>query len=171
MFLHFKISSKDNQVLQKFLQFLQKLKTLPTSVTHFSKQKKRKFVTILKSPHVNKTAQEQFEFRFYNKEFLVRSSKPLTFLTTIKKIKNLSFPSIKLEVKGSFNQSQKDKSLSKALDPDTIILSQRNSQIFCALELERKYIQLFDGYGEFCLKKSFLRKKTFNNFIKTKLHL
>jgi ribosomal protein S10 len=84
MFLYFKVSSKDNKILKKFLRFLLKLNILPVAIKHIPKQQKRKFVTILKSPHINKTAQEQFEFRYYSKEFVINSVKPLTFFLIIK---------------------------------------------------------------------------------------
>lgn len=158
MFLHFKVSSKDNHVLEKFLQFLQRLSISPAVLKHFSKQKKRKFITILKSPHVNKTAQEQFEFRYYSKEFLIDSFKPLTFFLIIKKIKSLSFPSLKLEVKGLFNSDKKNKIFLKLTDPDNVVLEQSNLKTFKKLSFQKKYIQLFDCYGELCLRKLFLRK-------------
>jgi ribosomal protein S10 len=79
MFFHIKVSSKDKKVLENFGQFLSKLEMTSNFLKSFSKQNTRKFVTILKSPHVNKTAQEQFEFRFYTKEFVISSFKPLTF--------------------------------------------------------------------------------------------
>jgi len=158
MFLHFKVSSKDNHVLEKFLRFLQRLSISPTVLKHFSKQKKRKFVTILKSPHVNKTAQEQFEFRYYSKEFLIDSFKPLTFFLIIKKIKNLSFPGLKLEVKGLFNSDKKSKNFLRLMDPDNLVLEQNLSKTSKKLSFQKKYIQLFDCYGELCLKNRFFRK-------------
>jgi len=158
MFLHFKVSSKNNQILEKFLRFLQKLKTSSTVLKHFSKQNKRKFITILKSPHVNKTAQEQFEFRYYNKEFVVDSLKPLAFFLIIKKIKNLSFPGLKLEVKGLLNPEKKNKSFLRLTNPDTVVLECRESRTFKRLSFQKKYIQLFDCYGEFYLKEQVLSR-------------
>jgi len=158
MFFYFKVSSKDSKVLEKFFQFLLKLETFPTVLKHISKQKKRKFITILKSPHVNKTAQEQFEFRFYTKQFVIDSVKPLKFFLILKKIKNLSFPGIKLEVKGLFNIKKKNKSFLRAIDPDNVVLLDKNN--FKATEqlqnrlFQKKYIQLFDCYGEVYLKDS-----------------
>lgn len=156
MFFYFKVSSKDKQTLEKFFQFLVKLETSPTIFKYFSKQKKRRFITILKSPHVNKTAQEQFEFRFYSKRFLVDSFKPLTFFLILKKIKNSSFSGIKLEIKGLFNVNKKNKSFLKVIDPDNIILLNKsylkiNEQLFSKF-FHSKYIQLFDCYGEAYLK-------------------
>lgn len=158
MFFYFKVSSKDSKVLEKFFQFLLKLEAFPTVLKHVSKQKKKKFITILKSPHVNKTAQEQFEFRFYTKQFVIDSFKPLKFFLILKKIKNLSFPGIKLEVKGLFNIKKKNQSFLKVIDPDNIILLNRNNfkmaeQLSNKLP-QKRYIQLFDCYGEVYLKDS-----------------
>jgi len=156
MFLYFKISSKDSQVLEKFFQFILKLEKFPMVVKCFSKYKKRKFITILKSPHVNKTAQEQFEFKYYSKEFLVDSLKPLTFFLIIKKIKNLSFPGIRLEVKGLLNSNKKSKSTLKLINPDQIILNKAGVKIKNIPLSQLKYLQLFDCYGESYLKDLFL---------------
>jgi hypothetical protein len=122
----------------------------PVVIKSVPKQQKRKFVTILKSPHINKTAQEQFEFRYYSKEFIVHSVKPLTFFLIIKKLKNLSFSGLKLEVKGLLNFEKKTKSLLNQLNPDNVILHQH--QISTKLSFQKQYIQLFDCYGEVWLK-------------------
>jgi len=156
MFLYFKISSKDSQVLEKFSKFILRLEKFPIIIKCFSKSKKRKFITILKSPHVNKTAQEQFEFKYYSKEFLVDSLKPLTFFLVIKKIKNLSFPGIRLEVKGLLNSNKKTKSTLKLTNPDQIILNKNGVKIKDVPLSQLKYLQLFDCYGESYLKDLFL---------------
>jgi ribosomal protein S10 len=159
MFLYFKVSSKDDKILKKFLQFLLKLNTSPVVIKYASKQQKRKFVTILKSPHINKTAQEQFEFRHYSKEFIVNSVKPLTFFLIIKKLKNLSFSGLKLEVKGLLNFEKKNKSFLNQLDPDNIVLNQYKTST--PLYLHKRYIQLFDCYGEMWLKTLLDVRKNF----------
>ncbi len=163
MFLHFKVSSKDSQTLKFFFRFLQKLKSSSTVLKHFSKQNKRKFITVLKSPHVNKTAQEQFEFRYYSKEFLVDSLKPLTFFLAIKKIQNLSFPGLKLEVKSFVNSNKKGKSFLRLVDPDNVVLAYNSSKLFNRLSFQKKYVQLFDCYGELFLKELFVSKARASN--------
>lgn len=153
MFFYIKVSSKDNQVLKKFLRFLAKLASSPTIVKHFSKQNKRKFITVLKSPHVNKTAQEQFEFRYYSKEFLIDSFKPLTFFLVLKRVKSLSFPGVKLEVKGLLNTQKKYQSVLNVVNPDNIRLRTSSVALDSQLMLsQKKYIKLFDSYGELYLK-------------------
>ena len=54
----------------------------------FSKKKKIKKFAILKSPHIYKSAQEQFEYRIYSKKILINSFKPSIFLLVLKKIKS-----------------------------------------------------------------------------------
>lgn len=149
MFFYCKVSAKHNSVLKSFSQLLMKLKKSATVIRYFSKSNKRKFITILKSPHVNKTAQEQFEFRFYNQEFLIYSLKPLTFFIFLKKIQNISFPGIKLKIKGLLNFEKKNKNFLKVVNPDNLILNNNNP----TLNFQKNYIQLFDCYGELYLKK------------------
>lgn len=136
----------------------------------FSKQEKRKFVTVLKSPHVNKTAQEQFEYRLYSKHFLIYSFKPFTFFLLLKKLKNLSFPGLDLKVKGLLGENKAYKHRLQTVNPDNIILKNTHFLYLKKNKLKKvqyekddsskplsykKYLQLFDLYGEICLKKVF----------------
>ena len=172
MFFYLKVSCKDKRILKNFLHFLTKLDFLPISLKSFPKNKKRKFVTVLRSPHVNKTAQEQFEFRLYSKHLLIHSFKPLTFLLLLKKLKSLSFTGLNLEIKGFVEKNKMYKHTLKVVNPDNIILhslknlnrstkySNKNLKQVAKnynynFLLCRKYIQLFDLYGELCLAKVF----------------
>ena len=178
MFFYLKISCKHQRILKKFLHFFTKLESFPIVIKSFPKSEKRKFVTVLKSPHVNKTAQEQFEYRYYSRHLLVRSFKPLTFFLFLKKLKNLSFPGINFEVKSFFDKNKTHKQVLLIISPDNIILKKitdqqdmnenrlkLNSQPFNSvvtlkddksyLVLSKRYMQLFDLYGEICLKKAF----------------
>jgi len=165
MFFYLKVSSKDKGVLKKFIHFFTKIKSLPIFIKPFPKREKRKFITILKSPHVNKTAQEQFEYRFFSKHFLILSFKPRIFFLLLKRLKNLSFSGIKLEVKGIFDQNETRKYVLKLINPDNIVLQKtylaeknfkkkdETSKISTnELNLSKEYIQLFDSYGEIYLK-------------------
>jgi len=175
MFFYLKISCKDKRILKKFLYFFKKLEFFPVLLKSFPKSEKRKFVTVLKSPHVNKTAQEQFEYRYYSRHFFIRSFKPLTFFLFLKKLKNLSFPGINFEVKSFINRNKSHKHVLQIISPDNITfkkvqshqkkrvkqdLAQATSVLFSKSEkpflvLSKKYMQLFDLYGEVCLKKVF----------------
>jgi len=149
MFFHLKASAKDMRVLEKFSNFLNELDTSIFVLKHRSKQNQRKFITILKSPHVNKTAQEQFEYRFYHKQFLINSLNPLTLFFMLKKAQNSSFSGLKLEIKSVMDPKEKTRNSRKIFNPDN----------FLALEypiadssLVKNYIQLFDCHGETFLK-------------------
>lgn len=175
MFFYLKVSCKDKRILKKFISFLSKIKSLPVFIKPFPKKKKRKVITVLKSPHVNKTAQEQFEYRFFSKSFVVFCFKPLIFFLLLKKLKNFSFSGIKLEVKGLFEKDAVRRQTLKLINPDNIVLkdislnqsklkkSKRKyeeskytfSECNYDFSLSKKYIQLFDSYGEICLQNTF----------------
>lgn len=153
MFFHIKVSAKDKKVLENFSHFISKLQFTSNSVRLLSKHNSRKFVTVLKSPHVNKTAQEQFEFRVYTREFVVSSFKPLTFFLILKKINNLSFSGLNLKIESLFKQNAKKKLI--ALDPDNVDLNALENPNNESSSLSKPYIQLFDCYGEMVLKIDF----------------
>ena len=176
MFFYLKVSCKDERILKKFTTVFTKIKSLSIFIKSFPTYEKRKFVTVLKSPHVNKTAQEQFEYRFYCKRFLICSGKPFTFFSLLKKLKNLSFLGINLEVKGLFEKNKTNKYSLKMISPDNIVLTnipkisvnkqklKINKQARVAQTvfnnpqnalLLKKYIQLFDLYGETSLRDVF----------------
>jgi ribosomal protein S10 len=177
MFFYLKVSCKDERILKKFTTVLTKIKSLSIFLKSFPTYEKRKFVTVLKSPHVNKTAQEQFEYRFYCKRFLISSVKPLTLFSLLKKLKNLSFLGMNLKVIGLFGKNRTNKHSLKMISPDNIVLTNipkryvNNKQKFKTNKqarisqtvsnnsrnslLLKKYIQLFDLYGEISLRDVF----------------
>lgn len=177
MFFCLKVSCKDKRILKKFIAIFTKIKSSPIFLKSFPTYEKRKFVTVLKSPHVNKTAQEQFEYRFYSKHFLIRSFKPLTLFSCLKKLKTLSFPGVSLEIKGLFERNKTNKHSLKIISPDNIVLENISQTYACKQKfkmntrariaqtvsknleanflLSKKYIQLFDLYGEIYLRNVF----------------
>lgn len=150
MFFYIKISAKEKRVISNFMKFFSRissdLKLLQLS--QFPNKRRRKFVTVLKSPHVNKTAQEQFEFRIYSKQFLVFSAKPSLFCFVIKKLNSSTFSGIKLELNSVIEKRKKDKKLLSILNPDNLCL--RRNQNFSLIH----YTNLFDSFGEAKIKNS-----------------
>lgn len=155
---YIKVSSKDNENLKKFLLFLYKFKSNNLIIKYFPKQKIKKFVTILKSPHVYKSAQEQFEFRIYTKNLFISLEQHFKFLYFLKKVQNNIFPFINLKVKGVFGNQIIELNLrSNRLSPNKInikffnnIVKQKSKHKSVKM---KKYLNLFDGYGEIILKK------------------
>ena len=67
MKIQLKIKSLDQQSLKLYLIKIHKiLKILGTKYNTFNLPSKRKRITLLKSPHVNKKAREQFEIKNYS---------------------------------------------------------------------------------------------------------
>lgn len=85
---HFLNLSKRNIITQNFKVFFNLLR----------KEKVIKKLTVLKSPHVNKTAQEQFGYRFHFAEIFCYSWEIKKYLLVLKKIKNQLFPGIKIQI-------------------------------------------------------------------------
>jgi ribosomal protein S10 len=93
------VSSKNKQSLFNFLIFVQTI--LNDSLIHKIRKKnnKKKVITVLKSPHVNKSAQEQFEFRIFSVQFSLFFYGFSTDIVVLKNIKAKLFPDVKLKLK------------------------------------------------------------------------
>lgn len=104
-----KISSKNEKSLNSFLFFFlnclnNKFNVIQKMVSNNSS---KRIITLLKSPHVNKAAQEQFEIRFFSKKLLAESFDLEKNLIFIKTISNKLFKdvSINLQFKISKNEN------------------------------------------------------------------
>jgi ribosomal protein S10 len=98
---YLKISSKNEKSLKKFLTFF--FKHLKTKFNIIQKSviahNHKKIITLLKSPHVNKTAQEHFESRIFSKQILLKSYSIDKNLIFLKKIINRLFQDIAVSLK------------------------------------------------------------------------
>jgi small subunit ribosomal protein S10 len=87
-----KIQSVNKKALDLYLQSVQLLlKTLNLNYTSFNLPIKKKRITLLKSPHVNKTAREQFEINNYKN---IITLKKLPADTKVLKLLALNKPKI-----------------------------------------------------------------------------
>lgn len=103
--------SKTKESLKTFLKFLAhdlKWQNNKILINYRGKKKIIKKITVLKSPHVNKTAQEQFELKTYSAKVSFYSYKNKMYLLMLKKIKNKLFPDIKIRIniEGSIETKQ-----------------------------------------------------------------
>ncbi len=81
MNIKLKLKSLDIISLDIYSNYLKNtLKHLNFTSSFCSLPKKRKFITLLKSPHVNKSAREQFSMQTYSKVITIKNIKSLTFL-------------------------------------------------------------------------------------------
>lgn len=93
--------SKIKKSLNEFASFMNKNLRVNFNLVNknLNKKNKKKVITLLKSPHVNKNAQEQFEIEQFGLSLNVKTIKPFNFLMFLKKIKVSTFPAVKIKVK------------------------------------------------------------------------
>jgi ribosomal protein S10 len=98
------IVSKKKDSINKFLTFLLKNTDQNFNLTskYLNRKNKKNVLTILKSPHVNKTAQEQFESKTFSIQICFLINYNLKELIFIKKIKNTLFSDIQIKIKQMF---------------------------------------------------------------------
>lgn len=101
------IKSKNKNVLNSFVLFLSKYLTLGLKNVKkkFQAKTKIKRLVLLKSPHVNKKAQEHFESKLLKKQLLIKLQKCSIFVVFLKKISNKTFPLINIQFKKIFKNS------------------------------------------------------------------
>jgi ribosomal protein S10 len=101
--------SKNKKSLNYFLKFLKhnlKIQNTQIFLKFKNKKNKKKKITVLKSPHVYKTAQEQFEYKIYSIKISFYSYRTKKYLVVLKRIKNQLFPDIKINIEGSIKNRQ-----------------------------------------------------------------
>jgi ribosomal protein S10 len=100
--LKIKLYSKNEKSIQQFYKLLQHWSTsgknIESNFQLFKTKKKRKKIAILKSPHVNKKAQEHFQIITYIATIHYFSWDVYKSLLFIKKIKNFMFSGLKIKI-------------------------------------------------------------------------
>ena len=157
--------SKNKKSLENVFQFFSKYLSLNSNVIKNYSQKKikRKVLTILKSPHVNKTAQEQFENFIFSKYIVFYSPKEFKYLFFLKKIQESLFSDVKLKIKIFIlkNSNSKYINFNQYNINNNDYISQLNNKkkkiktlkyFFIKKNKKIKYfLQILDTYGEFVI--------------------
>jgi ribosomal protein S10 len=146
-------------------------------LSYLQQKQKLKFFTILKSPHLNKTAQEQIEYRKFSKQIVIFSLQIFKFLILLKKIKNNIFPDVEIQIKFIIKNKTTEKTKLIAINPDNYrikkffydknntltIKDNRKKDKILKQKQTISYLKLFDIYGELyfknCLDSSVGRAK------------
>jgi ribosomal protein S10 len=150
-----------------------KLSTLNTFTTLFScfcilnfsyynkkiiRKKKQKVFTLLKSPHVNKKAQEQFGIQYFSKKINLNINTIFRFLIFLKKLKMYSFAKINIKIE-TFISTTKTKSLLKIFNiknyknlkyrkkKDNKMYLRKLKKKLILKEKNQNLIKIFDFYG------------------------
>jgi len=141
--------------LNTFLRFFFKisknkqLKTNIFSVQHSKPRLTKKF-SILKSPHVNKKAQDQFEFHVYRKQLSLYSFQGLKLLMILKKIQCKLFADVKIKVEFVLNESKFNTETHKKFNPNEFFLKKNKINSLSS----KSYLQLLDIYGDAYFKNN-----------------
>jgi ribosomal protein S10 len=160
MFIILSIYSKNSVSLTNFLKFFYKLSMnkglgLSAFTSQCSVKRKKVFFSVLKSPHVNKTSQEQFEYKLFKKQIKIDVFQINKLLVILKLLKAKLFSDVKIELKFSFHQNSFRKPFLNKINPDQFILKQfQNKGLVRSKLVGQTFLKLFDIYGEVFIKNS-----------------
>jgi ribosomal protein S10 len=153
-----KLHSKNKESLKHFLQFWKKphanITNLQQILNVSERKKKRKIIAILKSPHVNKKAQEHFQQITYTKKVLCFSWEIRKSIVLLKKVRNHLFPGIKMQIEKKFAYKKNSVMKNALWNPCKIPLKTK----FFSFNQQKKKPQLTSTK---CNKNTKLVKKTF----------
>lgn len=110
MFINIYIYSKNKLSILNYLKFLKKYfnkkkLNFKNFTFMFRKKIKKTVFTVLKSPHVNKTAQTQFENKLYRTQLTIYSDDYLKLIYFIKYFSENNFSDIKIKMKAIKNKN------------------------------------------------------------------
>ena len=154
------ISSKSYNSLSTFVKkflnkkFMSKLKIVVKKSKSVNPTKSILY-TVLKSPHVNKTAQEQFVSKTFNVQFELFLYQPHLFFLFFKIIKNTLISDISINYKIVINKTMFKKKIKTILNPtrfDFYFYFTNEQEERYKLFLFKRCLKLNEGYGEFLLK-------------------
>ena len=151
MFINIIIKSKNRTSTLKFLKILKsfskkKKLQLSRALIFIRNKHYKKIFSILKSPHVNKTAQEQFEFVTYSYKIKIQTFQIIKTLIILKKLQTTLFSEVQLNVKFVVSKTQKKKLLINNFNPDVCIPNINNKSNLRQIKL---YLLLFHYYGKY----------------------
>ena len=150
MFVIIEIYSKNYKSLKNFLLFFNNenlLKKLKISIlkNKIKNPMKKKVITVLKSPHVNKTAQEKFEYRIYKNKIKCFTPQILLLLTFLKKLRFSFLSDINFKLILNSNNKIEKKNLKNQININNFCLVYKELNLI-------KYLKLLVLSGEYILK-------------------
>lgn len=98
--------SKNKSSLINFLNFVKNNFSKNISIFRklIRKKKIKESISVLKSPHVNKTAQEHFKYIYFSMSLSLHTVEIKKNLFVLKRIKDQLFPDLKIIIKGIFSK-------------------------------------------------------------------
>ena len=154
MKLHIKIFSKNkiSQILflKNINQIFQNSRINLNYLAKNSQQTKvKRIFTVLKSPHVNKTAQEQFQYDIISRKLKFYTFQFLKLIIILQKLRSELFPDVLMKIYVIFKKNNLKKFKSYRLNPRLYRLKMIKRQSTSNL---LSYLTFFDCYGSLGLK-------------------
>lgn len=140
MFFNIYIYSKNYTSIKNFVKFLSK-KLNNIKFNEINKKINKTNVTLLKSPHVNKTAQERFSLEYFTKNLIIKVENPLLMLFIVKFLKQKLFLDVKFKINLLNNKFYKNRLLKNKFHPNNLNLFNNKIDL-------NNYIQVLNYYGK-----------------------
>lgn len=138
MFFSIYIYSKNYNSLSSFNEFISN-KLYNFKFTKTNRQINKTVITVLKSPHVNKTAQERFYSDYFTKNFVVKSTNPYIILFVLKVLKEKVFLDVKFKIKLLSKNSCIKNIIKKKSTPNRLSLINVNKNLTVYLDVLNNY--------------------------------
>lgn len=141
---------KDKTALKKYFRFIKKHET-SVSIKWLKQKGSRKIITLLKSPHVNKSAQEQFKIMNLKTKTNRLTIKKLNQLLIFKLLKNFGSSTLRFNIKINTAAQIKKKLTSKCIKLNNFKLNLFETKKKSDTKNDFKMISSFkilDAYGE-----------------------
>ena len=141
MFVNIQIKSSNFNSLKQYLDLIFKLNlnnklNFKSTFKLLKKKSRNKTYTILRSPHVNKTSQEQFECNFKVNQLNLYCFQFFKFLVILKKLSKITRFDIEITIRFRTNLKQQDQ------------LVFRNYRVkWYKFKLTKRYLNLIDLHG------------------------
>lgn len=151
MFLIIDLNSNNIKSLKNFQFFFLRTKInkrLKIFYNLHSQVSKTKSFTVLKSPHVNKIAQEQFNYRSYKTKLIIFSPNFLLLLYFLKLVNYKLFPNVSIKIKIYSDFAGYTKKFNHCFNPNKYIIKNNKQTLIT------NYLHIFELFGHF----SFLNK-------------
>jgi len=160
MFINIYFYSKNYKSLKKiFFLFYKLCQNNSLKIKKFSvqyqKKKKKKFFTVLKSPHVNKRAQDHFEYCLYKKQISVCSLNIFKILIILKRIQLKLFSDVKIKIKFLLSAEKLKKNLKFQYKSNKNFFKSNLDNTLKTFDLK-----FFDIYGEIKFKNVVIKYNT-----------
>ena len=155
MLINLKVFSKNRVSLVTFKKLMSKISNdsflnFNFAIKNFQQVRKKRIFTVLKSPHVNKVAQEQFQYCLTSQKMKFCTFQFLKLVLLTKRFKTQIFPDINIKICFLVQNHNLKKFKTQILSPKWYKLKTFNPQMRYNGKIKNPiflYLKLLDFYG------------------------